>query len=231
MNKRILVLATNVAHYAKRDLPTGLWLGELTHFWDIALENQCSMHIASPLGGAVPLDPESLGMLVADASVKRYAADPAFMDKLAHSSAIEAMQCTDFEAIYLTGGHGTMYDFASNPALSKLLQNFYEAGKVVAAVCHGCCGLLDVQLASGKYLLEGKQVTGYSWFEESMARRKSAVPFNLEARMRERGATYHKSWLPFASHTQADGLLLTGQNPFSTRALARLVMAKLATTP
>jgi putative intracellular protease/amidase len=227
MTKRILVVATNVAKYAGSELPTGLWLGELTHFWDIALMNKCTLQIASPRGGAVPLDPESMGLLVRDASTKAHAADPEFMGKLASSHPIAAMDATEFDAIYLTGGHGTMFDFVGSPQLNTLVQRFYESGKVVAAVCHGCCGLLDVQLASGAYLISGKRVTGYSWFEEAVARRKSAVPFNLEQRMRERGALYHKALLPLVPHTQEDGLLLTGQNPFSTKSLARLVMTKL----
>src|SRR5689334_1238761 len=60
MTNKILIIVTNVGEYEKVGYRTGLWLGELTHFWDVAERAGFPMEIASPLGGYVPIDPESL---------------------------------------------------------------------------------------------------------------------------------------------------------------------------
>lgn len=57
---RILVIVTNVGEYEKVGYRTGLWLSELTHFLDVVEEAGYQTEIASPSGGYVPLDPESL---------------------------------------------------------------------------------------------------------------------------------------------------------------------------
>jgi putative intracellular protease/amidase len=227
MTKNILVLATNTSVYQNSALPTGLWLGELTHFWDIAVAEGCALTLASPAGGKVPIDPESLSFFVRDASVTSFMSDPGARGRLDATLSVASLSHEPYDGIYLTGGHGTMYDFVDNPSLARLMQSFFEAGKVVAAVCHGTCGLLDVTLKDGSPLLQDRAVTGYAWIEETLARRKRVVPFNLESRMKALGARYAKGVLPFVSFTQEDGNLLTGQNPFSTKALARLMMRKL----
>jgi putative intracellular protease/amidase len=227
MKKNILVLATNVASYQNSALATGLWLGELTHFWDIAALGGCTVTLASPAGGRVPIDPESLAFFVHDASSKAFLSDPALVSRLDTTLPVTGLSHEDYDGIYLTGGHGTMYDFVNNASLARLLQSFVEADKIVAAVCHGVCGLLDVVLEDGRPLLRDRAATGYSWFEEALARRKHVVPFNLESRMKALGARYDKGLLPFVSFTQEDGNLITGQNPFSTKALAGHMMRKL----
>jgi putative intracellular protease/amidase len=227
MKNKILIVVTNTNTYHSKPISTGLWLGELTHFLDIAFENGYEVEIVSPKGGNVPIDPESLKFFVTDKSINQYADNESFMSKLKNSKSIEDINVEDFDAIYLTGGHGTMYDFVGNETLNNLIKDFYENGKVVSAVCHGVCGLLDVKLSDGKYLIQGKNTTGYSWFEETLAFRKSAVPFNLEEKMLESGTKYSKAFIPLTSHIQIDGRLITGQNPFSTKAVAEAVMNKL----
>ncbi len=227
MNKKILILATNTKNYANKDLLTGLWLGELTHFMDLMQENDIEVDIASPKGGQVPIDPESLKFLMADASVKAYANDTNFMSKLNVSKDISSINVADYVGIYLSGGHGTMYDFVGNESLNTLIKDFYESGKVVSAVCHGVCGLLDVKLSNGSLLIANKQTTGYSWFEETLASRKDAVPFNLEQEMKNRNTHYSKAFIPLTSYIKVDGKLVTGQNPFSTKAVARAVIELL----
>jgi len=182
---------------------------------------------------ASSIDPESLlitevgeSMGLHTAVQKRYA-DRVFMDKLKDTMCVANVDVTRYSAIYLTGGHGVMFDF-KEPALAKLVAEFYAAGKVVSAVCHGPCGLVDVKLRDGRYLLEGKNVTGFSWREEVVAKRDQAVPYSLEDRLKERGATYSASTMPFGAHVVEDGLLITGQNPGSAHAVAEAVVKKLS---
>jgi putative intracellular protease/amidase len=224
MKNKILAIVTNIDKYNSKPISTGLWLGELTHFWDIAVANGFTIEIASPKGGNVPIDPESLSFTAMDKSIKQHANNEDFMNLLKNTKAISDSNFDDYDAIYLTGGHGTMYDFVGNETLNGLIKNFNERGKVVSAVCHGVCGLLDVKLTDQSYLIQGKNTTGYSWFEETLAFRKSAVPFNLEEKMIERGAKYSKAFIPLTSNVVVDGTLVTGQNPFSTKAVAQAVM-------
>lgn len=229
----ILIVATSTDEYRKAGYRTGLWLAELTHFWDVADEAGHTMDIASPAGGVVPIDPESLLISGVASAVgldgkmaKRYE-DRAFMDRLRAALPLAEVRADDYDAIYLTGGHGTMFDFVEQPALARLIAAFWGQGKIVSAVCHGPSGLLDVKLDDGKPLLAGRKVTGFSWAEEKLARRDEAVPFNLQERL-EALANYDKARIPFAAHVVEDDRLITGQNPSSAHAVAEAVVKALA---
>lgn len=119
-----------------------------------------------------------------------------------------------------------MWDFPGNEALAALAGRLYDDGAVVGAVCHGVAGLLDVRLADGSYLLDEHRATGFANIEERLMGLTSKVPYLTETRMKERGARYERG-LPFRSHAVVDGRLVTGQNPSSTKAVAREVVALL----
>lgn len=227
-NGRILVIVTNVAEYQKVGYRTGLWLGELTHFWDVAEQAGCEQDIASPRGGYVPIDPESLAhaVLKTGDTEKRYQ-DRAFMNRLIDTLPVERLSAANYDAIYLTGGHGVCFDFSQSQPLARLIAEFHEAGKIVSAVCHGPAGLLDVRLSSGEYLVAGKKVTGFSWNEEVKAGREDAVPYNLEEELTKRGANYTKAWLAFAEYVVEDERLITGQNPASAEGVGKAVVRAL----
>lgn len=226
--KRILVVVTNVPEYERVGYRTGLWLGELTHFWDVAEKAGFQMDIASPSGGDIPIDPESLSHeVLADLGTDKRYADRAFMDKLKGTKKLSDVKIEDYDAIYLTGGHGVMFDFPQSADLARLMAGFYEKDKIVSTVCHGATGLLSAKLSNGDYLIKGKNVTGFSWDEEVLAKREKAVPFNLEEEMGKREARYSKAAKPFETYVVEDGLLITGQNPGSARAVGEAVVRKL----
>ncbi|MES5825275.1 type 1 glutamine amidotransferase domain-containing protein [Streptomyces sp. RG80] len=225
---RILVIVTSIGEYEKVGYRTGLWLGELTHFYDVAEQAGFDVTIASIQGGPVPLDPESLAHTVlGDLGTARRYTDRRFMDRLKDTLAVTQVASDDYDAIYLTGGHGVMFDFHQSQALETLIARFYETGRIVSAVCHGPCGLLDVTLRSGEPLLKGRNVTGFSWREEELAQRADAVPYSLEDRLKELGASYTTADKPFDVYVVEDGLLITGQNPSSARAVAEAVVRHL----
>ncbi|MFO1128591.1 MAG: type 1 glutamine amidotransferase domain-containing protein [Rhodospirillales bacterium] len=228
--KKILTIVTNVSEYEKVGYRTGLWLGELTHFYDVAEEAGYAMDIASPSGGTVPIDAESLTHKVLDdlGTGERYK-DRAFMDRLKNTMKVEDAKLEDYDAIYMTGGHGVSFDFPRSRALADLTARFYESGRVAAAVCHGPAGLLEVKTSDGEYLIKGKKLTAFSWKEEELADRAEAVPFSLEDELKKRGALYETASLPFAEHVVRDGLLITGQNPGSARPVAEAVVKCLTT--
>lgn len=225
---RILIIVTNVGEYEKVGFRTGLWLGEMTHFWDVAEKAGYQMDIASPSGGYVPLDPEGLAaaVLKQGGTDKRYE-DRTFMNRLQNTMKVADADAAAYDAIYMTGGHGVCFDFPKCADLAKLTAKFYESEKIVSAVCHGPAGLLEVKLSGGEYLVAGKKLTGFSWSEEVKAGREQAVPYNLEEELQKRGAKYGKAWSAFASHVVEDGLLITGQNPASADGVGEAVVKKL----
>lgn len=224
---RILIIVTGVAVYESGKFKTGLWLSELTHIYHSAIEQGYEVTIASPQGGDTPIDPESLKPMVLGKISKAYWADPSFRQLLHWTKSLEEVAHDLFDCVYLAGGHGTMYDFPNNTALQQIVRDHYENDKMVAAICHGVGGLLNVTLSNGEPLLKGRRITGFDWFEESLARRKKEVPFNLETALKERGADYSKAFIPMTSNVVVDGDLITGQNPFSSKEMAKVVMQQL----
>lgn len=221
---KILIIVTGTGSYANGNLATGLWLSELTHIYHRAKERGYEITIANPKGGNIPIDPESLKPIVLDKISKEYWDNPEFRDMLHRAKSLDDVSEQQFDCVYLAGGHGTMYDFPDNVVLQEIIKNHYESGRIVAAICHGVSGLLNVKLSGGEYLIKDKEITGFSWFEETLARRKKEVPFNLEAQLKERGANYQKALIPMTSKVIVDGNLVTGQNPFSSKEMAEVVL-------
>lgn len=227
MPKRIIHIVTNVAHYDDPDEPTGLWLSELTHAYDHFEARGYDQVIVSPKGGLSPLEPRALKWPLLDASARAWLDQPDRMALLAHTLRPDEIDPSRFDAVYFTGGHAVMWDFPDDAGLQSLTRAIWEQGGVVSSVCHGYCGLLNVTLSDGTYLVTGKDVTGFAWSEEVVAGVARKVPYNAEARMKQRGAHYKKALLPFLPYVVADGRLITGQNPFSAKATARTIVAML----
>lgn len=224
---KILLVVTGTGTFAGRDLATGLWLSEFTHIFHCAKERGYEVTVANPKGGNTPVDPVSLKPIFLDKMSKAYWENSRFRDMLHQTKSLDDVSRQQFDCIYLAGGHGAMYDFPDNVVLQTIIKNHYESNRIVAAICHGVSGLLNVKLSDGEYLIKGKELTGFSWFEEILARRKKAVPFDLEALLKERGADYKKAFLPMTPEVVVDNNLVTGQDPFSSKKMAKVVMQQL----
>lgn len=224
---KMLIVATGTGMFANGTLQTGLWLSELTHMYKGAEEQKYEITLASPRGGDIPVDPESIKPVALDKLSKQYWDDPGFRDKLQHAKRLDEVSGQLFDCVYLAGGHGAMYDFPGNVVLQAILRDHYEAHKIVAAICHGVSGLLNVKMSDEAYLIKDKRITGFSWFEESIAGRKEEVPFNLEAELKKRGADYEKAYVPMRSKVVVSRNLITGENPFSSKEMAEVVIEQL----
>ena len=122
-----------------------------------------------------------------------------------------------------------MFTFRDNPPLKAAIARFYESEKPTAALCHGVSALVDVRLSDGSWLVEGRALTGFANVEEDAADAAAGtkvMPWHLEDALRERGANYVEGglWKPFAIR---DGRLITGQQQYSGRRVAELVVAAL----
>lgn len=215
-NRKALIVVTNHSDFEhpKAD-PTGLWLSELTHFYDEFEKEGIRMDIVSPNGGEIPIDGRSLGRWVLDKETKKRYEDPEFMALLEDTKSISDVNRNEYDILYFAGGHGAMWDFANNEELNSLTRDMYEGGKLVSAVCHGVAALQNVRLSNGERLIKGKRGTGFPYFDESLAGVKKFVPYNLQQSLKEKGMIYSKAFFPLAGHTVVDGRLITGQNPNS----------------
>lgn len=227
-NGKILVVMTNHSAYPFRSDKTGLWLTELTHFYDVALAAGYDMDFVSPLGGHVPLDERSLKSIYLDKSARDHLADPAFIQRLKTTLAPSVINPSQYKAIYYTGGHGTMWDFPTNKALQNISEQIYRQGGIVSAVCHGVGGLLPLQDENGKPLIADRTVTGFANIEETLSGIKSQVPFSLQNGLIERGAKYKQAFVPFTSYVVSDDRIITGQNPQSSKEIAEAVVKRLS---
>lgn len=219
---KILIVTTSHDRFGEDGShPTGVWLEEFALPYMEFLNSGIEMTIASPKGGAMPVDPRSL-----PTPEQEQAWQPA-IQAAKQTIKLSEVRSADFDAIFLPGGHGPMFDLPDNLDLQRLLREFHEADKIIGAVCHGPAGLVGATLADGTPLSEGKILTSYTYSEEVAAKLDNDVPFILEHRLRELGAEFiaHANK---ADHVERDGQLITGQNPNSSTSIARAVIAALS---
>ncbi|WP_234735179.1 type 1 glutamine amidotransferase domain-containing protein [Tellurirhabdus bombi] len=222
---RALFVCTNHTDYKTKPQKTGLWLSEATHFYDELSDRDIPFDVVSPRGGAIPIDQRSLDLK--DNTNDKWYNNPMFREKLEKSLSPEEVNAADYKLIYFTGGHGTMWDFPENNHLQELTRRVYENGGMVAAVCHGVSGLLNVQLSDKTWLVAGRQITGFSNMEEKLVRLDEEVPFLLEDALRQKNALYSKGFIPFLPYIEVDERLVTGQNPLSARKVGKKVMEEM----
>ncbi|MFV3381211.1 MULTISPECIES: type 1 glutamine amidotransferase domain-containing protein [Pseudomonas] len=225
MSKKILVVLTNTAKYPTLRRATGLWLGEAVHFVDEVQKAGYAVDYVSPMGGYVPIDPHSLQM--APELDWQWYDDKAFMNRLGNTLTPGQIKADNYCAIYYAGGHGVVWDLPENAPLQELARRIYEAGGVVAAVCHGVVGLLNIKLSDNSLLVRGRQVTGFSNTEEKLAELDKVVPYLTENELVARGGKYSKHEDPWAAYVVSDDRLITGQNPASSQRVAQQVLERL----
>ena len=202
--------------------PTGLWLEEFAVPYLAATEAGIDVTVASPKGGAVPLDPKT------EPDEKQQKAWAPALQALRSSVALGSVAGESFDAIFIPGGHGPMVDLAHDATLHALVSRHDAAGKLIAAVCHGPAALVHARRGNGEPFFKGRRVTGFTNTEETLSGLKDVVPFLLEDSMKEAGADFHSALLPMLSHVEHDGNLLTGQNPKSSAALAEKLVKALS---
>jgi putative intracellular protease/amidase len=221
--KRILMIVTSHEKLGSTETKTGFWLEELAAPYLEFVRRGATVDVASPAGGRPPADPKSESNPTP--AVRTFLDDPSATAKLAASLKLSEVT-SDYDAYFVVGGHGVMWDLASDPALAKLLAQAYERGRVVAAVCHGPAALVNVRLSSGRYLVADQRVSGFTNAEESAVGLDKIVPFALESALKDRGAKFESGaiWSSFAVR---DGNLVTGQNPASSVVVAQRVLEAL----
>lgn len=223
---RILLVVTSSDRMGTAPEPTGLWLEELAAPYYAFVDARCDVTIASPQGGAAPVDPRSTDDRGQTASTRRFESDIKAQHKLAHTMKLSAISLADYDAVFFAGGHGTMDDFATAPVVKQTATHAWAMGKTLAAVCHGSAALVDARDSAGKPIIAGQQFTCFSDEEERLVALDRFVPFLLQSRLVEQGG-HARCGEAFQPNVVVDGNLVTGQNPASSIPVAEAVIHQL----
>ncbi len=240
--KRVAIVIANPATSTTTGWPVGFWWSELTHPYYEFEEAGYEVEIFSPNGGKCEADAmsdprDASGYSTTDLISMGFIATPTLSALVENTGKVADIEVSRFEAIVVAGGQAPMFSFEGATSLHKKFSDFYEAGKIAAALCHGVAILRYAKLSNGELIAKGKTVTGFANVEEDFAdnavwsmnllpRDKHVMPWRIEDAMKECGANYLQAglWRGFAYR---DGNLITGQQNFSGSETARLVIESL----
>jgi putative intracellular protease/amidase len=222
---KILMVLTSHDRLGDTGHKTGFWLEEFAAPYYVFKDAGADVVLASPKGGQPPLDPRSDEDDTP--ATLRFKSDAAAKAALADTRRLAGVAAGDFDAVFYPGGHGPLWDLAEDPVSIALIETTLAAGRPVGTVCHAPGVLRHVKGADGGPLVSGRKVTGFSNAEEDAVGLSRVVPFLVEDMLKNNGGHYERAdlWQSFAV---TDGLLVTGQNPASSEAAAKAVLALLA---
>ncbi|HUO70961.1 MAG TPA: type 1 glutamine amidotransferase domain-containing protein [Solirubrobacteraceae bacterium] len=237
--KRAAIVISNAAVSTTTGWPVGFWWAELTHPYFHFTEAGWEVDIYSPNGGKCEADamsdPEDASQWQAEDVISRgYKHDPAFVKLIENTQRVDELNVQDYDVLVVAGGQGPMFTFEKAENLQRKFVEFYESGKVTAALCHGTAILRYATLSTGEPLVKGKTVTGFANIEEDFAdqavwdagaldRDKHVMPWRIEDEVRKLGGNYVQAglWKGFAIR---DGNLVTGQQNFSGADVAETIL-------
>ncbi|KAF7351275.1 ThiJ/PfpI [Mycena sanguinolenta] len=204
----------------------GWYLPEAAHPYYI-LAPHATIDFASPAGPNPPVSEHSVKLFESDPECIKFLADETVKSKLASAKKLSEINSKDYDAVFYPGGHGPVMDLPVDPINIKLASEFYQAGKITAAVCHGPAAITGVIDAQGKSIFAGKAATGFSNAEEIAIDMVKDVPFLLEDKIKSLGGKYEKATELWAPHVIVDGNLYTGQNPASASPIGQAILKGL----
>ena len=223
---KVLIVLTSHDELGDTGEKTGFWLEEFASPYYHLKDAGAQVTLASPRGGQPPLDPKSHEPDFQTDDTRRFDDDQAAQNELANTAKLAEMKVEDFDAVFYPGGHGPLWDLHNDSDSIALIEGFIAAGKPVASVCHAPAVLLKAKDQNGDPLVKAKKVTGFSNSEEAAVELTDVVPYLLEDQLIAMGGVYQKveDWNPLAV---VDGLIITGQNPGSSAAVAEALVKAL----
>jgi len=224
--KKVLFVVTSHDKLGDTGEKTGFWIEEFAAPYYLLKDNGIAITIVTPKGGQAPIDPRSNDPSAQTPATKRFNEDVNTQNLLANTLKLENVNQADFDGVFYPGGHGPLWDLSEDKNSIALIEAFYTNNKPVAAVCHAPAIFKHTKNTDGTPLVYGKKVTGFSNTEEEVIQLTLIVPFLLEDMLKSNGGLYSKkaNWAP---HAVEDGLLITGQNPASSEAIAELLLKQL----
>ena len=227
---KILIVLTSHSALGNTGNKTGFWIEEFAAPYYILEAAGADITIASPLGGQPPIDPKSDEAATQTPATIRFKSDAVLQQLLTNTQKLTDIVADDFDAVFYPGGHGPLWDLTNDIDSITLIEEFWDSKKPIAAVCHAPAVLLNAKDENGNYLIKGKRVTGFTNSEEEAVKLTDVVPFLLEDELIKKGGLYSKKE-DWASYSVTDGLLITGQNPGSSEAVAESLLKLLQNKP
>ena len=220
---KVLIVLTSHDQLGDTGKKTGFWLEEFASPYYHLKDAGVQVTLASPRGGQPPLDPKSHEPDFQTDDTRRFDDDQAAQNELANTAKLAEMKVEDFDAVFYPGGHGPLWDLHNDNDSIALIEGFIASGKPLATVCHAPAVLLKAKDRNGDPLVKGKQVTGFSNSEEAAVELMDIVPYLVEDQLIAMGGVYQKveDWNSLAV---VDGLIITGQNPGSSAAVAEALV-------
>ncbi|MBB3297091.1 putative intracellular protease/amidase [Rhizobium sp. BK591] len=223
---KILMVLTSHDQLGNTGRKTGFWLEELAAPYFVFRGAGADITLASPKGGQPPLDPKSNEPSFQTEDTRRFERDQAATAALANTLRLSDINQADYDSVFFPGGHGPLWDLTNDRNALSLIEDMLAAGKPVALVCHAPGILTNVKAPDGKPIAKGRTVTGFTDSEEEAMHLVEVVPYLLEDVLREQGAKFSKT-ADWGVHVVQDGLLITGQNPASSKQGARRLLEAL----
>ena len=221
MKEKILFVVSGHGELGDSGKKTGYYLSEVTHPWSV-LGEKYDIDVVSPQGGRPPVD----GFDLKDPINRKFWDDPNWQDKMSTTLTPEEVDPNLYRAVFFAGGHGAMFDFPDNVGLQKIVTTIYENGGIVAAVCHGPAGLINVRLTDGTPLIKGKKFDCFTNEEEKENGTVPFMPYMLQTALQEKGGIFDGS-LPWTDHVVVDNRVITGQNPMSALEVGKAILKAL----
>ncbi|GIQ61242.1 peptidase [Flavobacterium collinsii] len=219
IQKRVLLVMSSLDEMGISGKQTGTWFTELAAPYYILTEAGYEVVFASPKGGEAPIDLLSMKVPFTTEYTDRFLNDSVALFAAKNTRKLRNIDYNTFDAVFLPGGYGLLWDLASDSFVIKLIKDFYESNRPIAMVCHAPAILRDVKLSNGKYLVDGLNLTGFKDAEDGEIELDKHLLFSLEQELQRRGANY-KSIANWEPNVVVDGALMTGQSPASAAPLA-----------
>jgi len=235
---RALIITTShsvlSAPDAEEGPPTGVMASEFTHPYYSFLDAGIEVHLASIQGGEIPIDPQTLRYMVRSPEDERFLQDSVLLAKVANSVAIDDVDFTKYDVVFLAGGWGAAYDLGQSEVLAdKISQAYYsEQQPLIGGVCHGVLGLINATDRDGDLLIAGRKMTGVT-DKQVQELGIDITPLHPETELRKAGALFESQTGFrdfFATHVAVDDeqRFVTGQNQNSGLETAYEMMEILA---
>ena len=225
--KRVLLVMTSVDEMGISGKQTGTWFTEMAAPYYILTEAGYEVVFSSPEGGEAPIDLLSMKAPFTTEHTERFFNDPVAMFAARNTRKLRDVDYNTFDALFVPGGYGLIWDLASDSYAIKMIRNFYESDRPVAMVCHAPAILRDIKKSDGTYLVDGVSLTGFKNAEDKEIELLHHLLFSLEDELKGRGANYI-SKANWEANVVEDGALMTGQSPASAAPLAEALAKRLA---
>ena len=183
--------------------------------------------VASPKGGAAPIDPFSYDDLFMTENTHRFLEDLAAQRALANTLRFKDIDVNDYDGVFFPGGYGQLWDLASDSKVIRSIENWIQRNTPVAMVCHAPAILRDAKKPNGEPLVKGMDVTGFTDADDEELDLARHLLFSLEQALIQNGANFKRSNQNWSPNVVEDGALITGQNPASAAPIADALVARL----